>query len=422
MRHRDLPSISFYLGKRFGNYKITAVIARGASGCVYRAHHVVLGRVAAVKFLRPDRPHSLATYDRLLDEGRLLDRLRHPHILPVYECGTDHDIPYLVMKYARGGSLRERLDQRFYRPLPLEDALIVLSQIGDALAYAHQLGVIHRDIKPENILFNTRGDAFLADVGIAVVRAPDESERMVDGSGTPAYMPPEQFNGVVDARSDLYALGCTAYEMLTGHRPFNAPDHVALAVKHAREHPVPPTLLNPKLPSRIDAVILKALEKRRVNRYPDVRAFIADLLACATTPLPEPSADHLLFSSQQERKVEHFLDKATRLYLAAYYAEALGAYNEALRLDASCARAYLGRGNALYKLQEYDEALVAYQLALRFDPYNAEYHSNKGAALRALGRSAEALAAYKQALQLDPTCLKALRGLRLARQQRVHVN
>lgn len=421
MKSRGLPSVSFYLGKHFGNYKITAVIACGASGCVYRARHVVLGRVAALKLLRPDRPHSLAAHDKLLDEGRLLDRLRHPHILPVYECGTDHNTPYLVMKYARGGSLRDRLDQRFYRPLPLEDALTILSQIGDALAYAHQLGVIHRDIKPENILFNTRGDAFLADVGIAVIHALDEPEQIVDGSGTPAYMPPEQLNGVVDARSDLYALGCTAYEMLTGHRPFNAPDRVAMAVKHAHEHPVPPTLLNPKLPSQIDAVILKALEKRRVNRYPDVRTFITELLACATAPLPAPPACHVLFSSQQERKVEHYLDKGTRLYLAVYYAEALAAYNEALRLDSYCARAYLGRGNALYKLQEYGEALVAYQLALRFDPYNAEYHNNKGAALRALGRYAEALVAYEQALHLNPTNSKALRGLRLVRQQMVRV-
>src|SRR5207302_239500 len=143
--------------------QITSRIACGSFGCVYRAHHAFLLRVAAIKLLHATHLRSLGARGKFLQEAQLLEKLKHPHILPVYEFGIDDGLPYLVMEYASGGSLRGLLRYRRLRPLPIEKAITIISQIGDALYYAHRQGIIHHDLKPENILFNARGDALLAD-------------------------------------------------------------------------------------------------------------------------------------------------------------------------------------------------------------------------------------------------------------------
>lgn len=267
------------IGAFFGNYQITAEIACGGLGCVYQAQHAFLPRTAALKLLRPERLQSRVTRDKFLQEARLLDQLSHPHILPIYEFGIEDGLPYLAMEYAPGGSLRNLLRQRPARPLPLKKASLILSQIGKALYYAHQRGVIHRDLKPENILLRRRDDALLADFGIAIRQTTATLEQRADVSGTPAYMPPEAFRGNISRRSDQYSLACIAYELVTGRKPFTAPDTLSMAVKHLQERPAPPTRLNASLPPQVDAIILRGLEKRRVNRYPDVLAFIEELSA-----------------------------------------------------------------------------------------------------------------------------------------------
>jgi serine/threonine protein kinase len=171
--------------------------------------------------------------------------------------------------------------------LPLSEALTILSQVGQALQYAHQKTIIHRDLKPENILLNAKGEALLADFGIATVLATG-SVRYVEATGTPAYMAPEQFRGKVSKESDQYALGCIAYELFTGSRPFNAPDFVAMAFQHATEPPIPPRQLNPQLPFSIEQAILKAMAKERKDRYPDVAAFIAAIQPPSTYREPDP--------------------------------------------------------------------------------------------------------------------------------------
>lgn len=399
-----------FIGKRFGNYRIRAEIACGGLGCVYRAEHVFLPRTAAIKLLHTAHLESQVSRGKFLQEARLLDWLSHPHILPIYEFGTEGDLPYLVMEYAPGGSLRDLLRQRALQPFSLQEAISILSQIGDALYYAHQKGIIHRDLKPENILFRRRDHVLLADFGIAIVQTATTLEQLADASGTPAYMAPEQFRGEVSRRSDQYSFACIAYELITGHKPFTAPGTLSMALKHLQERPVPPTQLNANLPPQIDAIILKGLEKRRVNRYPDIQTFIEALRMLSSLSRDQSINAQASLSALREKTKEQYLDDGTRLYQSGRYAEALAAYTQALLLDSSYAEAYLGQGNALYYLERPKEALEAFEQAIHFEPRVAIFYNNKGSVLSSLRRYREALAAYKQALRLDPSLAEAQRG------------
>lgn len=403
-----------YIGRYFGNYQITAEINCGSFGCVYRAQHAFLLRVAAIKVLHAARLHSRDARDKFIQEAQLLEKLKHPHILPIYEFGIDDGLPYLVTEYASGGSLRDLLRHRSFQPLPLGDAISITSQIGDALYYAHQQGIIHHDLKPANILFDGRGDALLADFGIAIVLTTATLEQVAEVNGTPVYMAPEQFRGKVSRRSDQYSLGCIIYELVTGHPPFTAPDAIAIGFKHLQERPIPPTQLNPSLPQDLEKIILKALEKRRNNRYPDVLTFIKELQAL-------PGAQELTSARQRASSLSHVgktkeehLNEGIQLYALGRYTEALIACEHALHLSPHFTDAYFGKGNALYKLGRYEEALTAFESALRLDPNNAALHNNKGGVLYLLGRYREALTAYEQSLRLDSHRVSAQRGRNLA--------
>src|SRR5260370_11069751 len=185
-------------------------------------------------------------------------------------------MPYIVSEYAPGGSLRGRMKHKTLQPLKEEEIQKILLQVGEALQYAHEKNIIHRDLKPENILFDAKSDALLADFGLATMLA-TASIKYISNAGTPRYMSPEQFRGIVSKESDQYALGCIAYELWTRHPLFNAPDPVALMYKHVYEAPVPLTKLNPNVPPHIEQAILKALAKQRHDRHADIKAFITAL-------------------------------------------------------------------------------------------------------------------------------------------------
>jgi serine/threonine protein kinase len=402
-----------YIGRYFGNYRITAEIACGSFGCVYRARHNFLPRTAAIKLLHTARLHSQRAHEMFLQEAKLLERLKHPLILPIYEFGIDDGLPYLVLEYASGGSLRDLLNSWSLQPLPVAEAVLILSQIGDALYYTHQQGVIHHDLKPENILFNSKGDALLADFGIAIVRTTATLEQVTEVKGTPAYMAPEQFRGRVSKRSDQYALGCIAYELVTGRQPFRAPDAIAMGFKHMRERPIPPTQLIPGLPPQIEQAILKALEKRRINRYSDIFTFIKELQSFHTAQTLTSTIHRANSASIFQKTKEQFLEEGIILYKLGRHAEALTAYEQALHLDPNFIDAYVGKGNTLYSLGRYVEALVAFEQAIHLAPNNAAIYNNKGSVLYTLGRYVEALTAYEQALRLDPLLVSASRGKNL---------
>jgi serine/threonine protein kinase len=403
-----------YIGRYFGNYQVIAEIDCGSFGCVYQAQHTFLPRVAAIKLLHVARLRSQEAHNAFLQEAQLLERLKHSNILQIYEFGLDDGLPYLVIEYASRGSLRDLLNSRTSQLLPLRDVISIIAQVGQALYYAHQQGVIHHDLKPENILFNEQNDALLADFGIAIVRTTTTLEQVADMNGTPAYMAPEQFQGKASRRSDQYSLACIMYELVTGRRPFTAPDAISMGLKHMQESPIPPTWLNPNLPPQMERVILKALEKRRVNRYPDVLTFIRELQALLVTQTHRSIRRQANTLTLADKTKEQYLNEGIQLYRLGRYEEALAAFEQALRLDPHFADALFGKGNALYFLKRYEDALLAYEQAIRLDPYNPAFHNNKGSTLYSLGRYREALAAYKQALHIDPHHASAQQGKKLA--------
>ena len=264
-----------YIGSYFGNYRILTEIAYGSYGYVYKAEHIYLPRIAAIKLLHRSRLRSQSNRNAFLQEAQLLESLKHPGILTVYEFGIQDGFPYLATEYAAGGSLRALLKKR--APLSIREAKSILAQVGNALHFIHQHNVVHRDLKPENILFTSRGEVRLADFGIAFVTSTTTIERSNVFPGTPAYMAPEQFRERADTKSDQYSLGCIAYELFTGYAPFTAPNAMAMAYQHIHMLPALPTQLNPDLPRHIERAILKAMEKRRINRYPDALTFIRDI-------------------------------------------------------------------------------------------------------------------------------------------------
>ncbi len=270
---------STYIGKQIGNYRVVSEIGSGSFGVVYRAEHIFLpNRVGAIKLLHAAHLDSWEDRESFLLEARVLEMLKHPHILPILDVGIHEGFPYLVTEYAPQGSLRGRLLQIYPWLLSTEESIQILSQVGEALQHAHEQNIIHRDLKPANILFNEKGDALLADFGIATTLA-TASIRSREVSGSPPYMAPEQFQGTVSKESDQYSLGCIAYELFTGRRPFVASDPSTMGFKHLIETPIPPSKLNLQIPPQIDQAVLKAMAKERNDRFTDIAAFIAALQA-----------------------------------------------------------------------------------------------------------------------------------------------
>jgi tetratricopeptide (TPR) repeat protein len=396
-----------YLGKRIGNYKIVAVLKSGAFGRVYKAEHIYLNRIVAMKLLPAANVHSLKEQNRFLDEAHILELLKHRHILPLFDFGIENGVPYLVVEYAPHGSLRDRLERQPNHQLPIEEAITILSHIGEALHYAHQHNIVHRDLKPENILFNERGEALLADFGIAMKQRATEFRHVSAGFGTPAYMAPEQFHGTISASSDQYALGCIAYELLTGHLPFNAADFWSFRHKHTQEPPIRPTHFNSQLSSALEQVILTALAKRPLARHADIQAFVRALQAAAVAQPQSFVQLRKMVLPAPERTREQLLEEGIRLRKLQLYEQAIATDELAIRLDPKGADAYNNKGTALYHLGHYDLALAAYDQAIRLAPHAAEPYNNKAITLYKLERYREALSLYDQALRYNPSLIKA---------------
>jgi serine/threonine protein kinase len=263
------------IGKTFGDYRTLREIGQGGLGRVYLALHTTSYQQAAVKLFYSHL--SAKQYQQLFFlETQVLDHLRHPYILPIIAVNLREEPRYLITDYAPHGSLHERIQSG--QPLPLENTVTILTQVGEALAHIHQHNIVHRDLKPGNILFNEADEALLSDFDIAVVLDEGES-KTVDNWGSPPYMAPEQFNGMVSRKSDQYALGCIAYKLVTGRRPFDDSHFVTLQFKHSTQQPIAPRRLNPTLPAYIEHVILKAMAKDPANRFADMRAFLDALRA-----------------------------------------------------------------------------------------------------------------------------------------------
>jgi outer membrane protein assembly factor BamB/predicted Ser/Thr protein kinase len=272
---------------QIGRYDVIAEIGRGGMGVVYRAYEPALDRTVALKVLAPDLANQPGFVARLRREAISAARLRHPNIALLYEFGQADDTAFLVMEYLPGHSLRQILEAG---PLPPERALALLDQIGQALDYAHRMGIVHRDVKPSNILVGPDDQAMLIDFGLAEMAERTQLTSDFALLGTPHYMAPEQAAGRgADARADQYALAAVAYEMLTGAPPFAGRSATAVVHAHIYDRPPPPTEQRPSLTAAVDAVLLRALAKSPNERYGSLAEFVAALRTALTPHVSAPA-------------------------------------------------------------------------------------------------------------------------------------
>ena len=284
-----------------GRYQVAGLIGRGGMAEVHAGHDTRLGRTVAIKMLRSDLARDPAFLSRFRREAQAAAGLNHPAIVATYDSGEDHDtesggatvaVPYIVMEYVEGHTLREILtDKRVMDPA---EAARVTEGILDALSYSHRMGIVHRDIKPANVMLTAAGGVKVMDFGIARAIADGAATQTQTQSviGTAQYLSPEQAQGSpVDARSDLYSTGCLLYELLTGRTPFVGDSPVSIAYQHVGQAPQPPSVHQPEISADLDAVVMHSLAKDRDSRYQDAGQFRSDL-AAARSGRPISSAAH----------------------------------------------------------------------------------------------------------------------------------
>jgi serine/threonine-protein kinase len=270
-------------------YAIERQIGQGGMAVVFRARDRRHDRSVALKVLRPELATAVGP-DRFLREIQIVAALTHPNILTLIDSGEVDGLPFYVMPYVEGESLRDRLDRE--RQLPLEEAIQITLEVAGALGHAHALGIVHRDVKPENVLLEA-GHAVVSDFGIAHAVTEAGAERLTGTGiaiGTPAYMSPEQAAGGVeiDRRADVYSLGCMLYEMLAGEPPFAGPSPSAILAKHVSA-PVPSVrIVRPQVPERVERVIQRALAKVPADRFPSCAGLAEALRDAASRPDAQP--------------------------------------------------------------------------------------------------------------------------------------
>lgn len=273
-------------GENVGPYRVIEQLGSGGMATVFKAYHPALDRYVAIKVLHPAFKADPQFFERFQREARIVAKLEHPHIIPVYDFNEHHGEPYLVMRFVEGETLKPAMQGE---PLPAADILRLMRPICSALSYAHQQGVLHRDIKPSNIMLTRVGHIFLTDFGLARMVQAGESTLSQDMMvGTPQYISPEQAQGVseLDGRTDIYSLGVVLFEMFTGRVPFNADTPFATIHDHIYS-PLPlPRTINPALDPAVERLLLKALAKNPNDRF----ATAAELLTALETTLGDQTA------------------------------------------------------------------------------------------------------------------------------------
>jgi serine/threonine protein kinase len=263
---------------RVGKYELKKLLGQGASGKVYLALDTYARKDVALKIIDKqvlsDAEAGEQTRGQFLNESALAGKLAHPHIVSILEAVMGADSGYVAMEYVPGDNLG-----RFTKPdslLPVDDVIQIGFKSCGALDYAFRQGIVHRDIKPANILLANGTNIKIADFGAALLKSVQSNQDMV--IGTPSYMSPEQISGaLLTLHNDMYAMSVVLYELLTGRRPFTASSLSELFQKIAQEDPVPPSVLRPSLPAKLDPIILRALSKRPEDRYPTWADFALEI-------------------------------------------------------------------------------------------------------------------------------------------------
>jgi serine/threonine protein kinase/polyhydroxyalkanoate synthesis regulator phasin len=281
------------VGDRLGDYEIAGLLGAGGMGRVYKVRNVISDRVEAMKVLLPDLAHESELADRFIREIKVLASFDHPHIAALYTASRIDNQLVMIMEFVEGVSLGDLVKQG---RIPVPESIDYICQALSALSYAHERGVVHRDIKPSNMMLTPQGVIKLMDFGIA--RSAQDHKLTVTGAtlGSLFYMSPEQVKATtVDARSDLYSVGITLYEMVTGARPFHGDSSFELMAAQIQEMPRPPIEMDPTIPAPLNDVILLALEKEPARRFQTAQAFRSALESVRSglglAPAAAPSLD-----------------------------------------------------------------------------------------------------------------------------------
>ncbi len=282
-------------GTRVGDYEIAGTLGYGGMGEVYRVRHTISDRAEAMKLLRAgpaSAPQAQEMMDRFVREIRLLATLQHPNIATLHTAFRHEEELVMIMECVEGEDLARRLPAG----LTLEQSLRYTRQVLEALRYAHGRGIIHRDIKPSNIMITPQGEVKLLDFGLALGGALGGLEQRLTTTGALVgsmhYIAPEHISGEPhDARSDIYAVGVTLYEMITGRLPFEGTTHLQVIAAHLQHAPVPPNQINANIPAALSATVMRALAKNPRERWQTAEAFLAalDENALRSTPAGDVS-------------------------------------------------------------------------------------------------------------------------------------
>jgi serine/threonine protein kinase len=286
-------------GEQIGAYRLEQQLGQGGMATVYKAYHTQLDRHVAIKVMHQNFLDDETFTARFQREAQIVARLSHPHIVPVYDYDQHEGLPFLVMKYVPGVTLKKRLIKK---PPVLDEILAILTAVGSALDYAHQQGILHRDIKPSNIVLDLDETPYLTDFGLARLVTAGESTMSADMLlGTPHYISPEQARGKrdLDGRTDVYSLGIVLYELLVGHVPYTGDTPYSIIHDHIYT-PLPrPSKINPEIPAPVEDVLYQALTKQADERYETAGKLVDELRqAIAESRLTDLNPERSVIAAQ----------------------------------------------------------------------------------------------------------------------------
>jgi tetratricopeptide (TPR) repeat protein len=355
----------------------------------------------ALKTFQKTKPQFQALFEG--EVKKWIDLGKHPNIVRCYWMESYDNTPFMALEWVPGDAQHGTDLRGWLRngALDLKQSLKFAIDICRGLAYAGEKskGIVHRDLKPDNVLVTVDGTAKITDFGLAIIQS-DESENTGGGIGTLAYMPPEQWRSdvTIDARADMYAIGCILYEMLTGKYVYEAKTISQLRIQHF-EAEIPQV---PNVPAPVNAIITKCLAKKRDDRYQTIEALLDEL-----TRFYESHIGEILPVVQVGvMTAGDYSNRGATYDTLELYELALVDLNEAIRLDPTYAQAYYNRGNSYYHLRQYEQAIANYGEAIRLNPTDTKSYTNRGASYAHLGQHAQAIADFDEAIRLNPTDAK----------------